>query len=106
VIAGRANGLVGPVRERPTAPILLTASLADERPFELDTPEDHTAFVFVASGEVEVGPERSATTVSAGTIALLGPGNRLRVRATSGPGELLLAQRGRSASPSRAAAPS
>jgi redox-sensitive bicupin YhaK (pirin superfamily) len=91
VIAGRANGLVGPVRERPTAPILLTASLADERPFELDTPEDHTAFVFVASGEVEVGPERSATTVSAGTIALLGPGNRLRVRATSGPGELLLA---------------
>ncbi len=91
VIAGNVNGLAGPVRERPTAPILLTASLADERPFELDTPEDHTAFVFVASGEVEVGPERSPTTVRAGTIALLGPGNRLRVRATGGRSELLLA---------------
>ena len=91
VIAGHVNGLVGPVRERPTAPILLTAALEDERAFELDTPEGHTAFVFVASGEVEVGPEHAATAVGAGTIALLGPGNRLRVRARSSGSQLLLA---------------
>lgn len=89
VIAGDANGLSGPVRERPTAPILLTVSLEDERPFELDTPEGHTAFGFVGSGEVEVGPEHAPTAVGAGAIALLGPGNRLRVRARK-PGSLLL----------------
>jgi hypothetical protein len=91
VIAGDANGLVGPVRERPTAPILLTAHLEDERPFELDTPADHTAFVFVGSGEVEVGPEHAATAVGSGTIALLGPGDRLRVRAKKPGCQLLLA---------------
>jgi redox-sensitive bicupin YhaK (pirin superfamily) len=91
VIAGHVNGLAGPVRERPTAPILLTASLEDERPFELDTPEGHTAFAFVASGEVEIGAENAATSVGAGTIALLGPGDRLRVRATKGRSQLLLA---------------
>lgn len=89
VIAGDANGLSGPVRERPTAPILLTALLEDERPFELDTPEGHTAFAFVGSGEVEVGPAHAPTAVGAGAIALLGPGNRLRVRARK-PGSLIL----------------
>ena len=71
VIAGHVNGLVGPVRERPTAPLLLSAALEDERPFELDTPEGHTAFVFVASGRPEIGPENASTPVSAGTMLLL-----------------------------------
>lgn len=91
VIAGSVNGLVGPVRERPTQPILLSAALEDEHPFELDTPEGHTAFVFVASGRLEIGPAHASTPVSAGTIALLGPGNRLRMRATSPGSQLLLA---------------
>jgi len=91
VIAGDAGGLVGPVRERPTAPLLLTATLADERPLELDTPAEHTAFVFVAAGALELGPEHAATTVGAGTIALLGPGDRLRVRARRDGSQLLFA---------------
>lgn len=91
VIAGDVNGLSGPVRERATAPILLTALLEDERPFELDTPEAHTAFAFVSSGEVEIGPEHAPTAVGAGAIALLGPGDRLRVRARKPGSQLLLA---------------
>ena len=38
VIAGRTGGLAGPVRERPTEPLLLTARLEDDRPVDLELP--------------------------------------------------------------------
>ena len=91
VIAGLAAGLGGPVRERPTQPTLLTLALEDDQPFELDLPEGHSAFAFVASGEVEVGPEGGAGPVREGTIAVLGPGRRVRVRAKEQRSEVLLA---------------
>jgi redox-sensitive bicupin YhaK (pirin superfamily) len=90
-IAGKANGVAGPVRSRPTQPLLLTVALEDDQPFELDLPADHTAFAFVTYGEVAVGPERAATTVGGQTLAVLGPGNRLRARATSRRSQLLIA---------------
>jgi quercetin 2,3-dioxygenase len=91
VIAGRANGLAGPVRDRPTQPLLLTLALEDDRPFELELPAGHTAFAFVASGEVDLGPEGAASVVGANQLALLGPGNRLRARATNRRSALLIA---------------
>ncbi|HWV39951.1 MAG TPA: pirin family protein [Vulgatibacter sp.] len=89
VIAGAVDGLVGPVRERPTEPLLFTAVLEDDRPAVIDTPEGHTAFVFVGSGDVEIGPD--ATPVREGAIALLGPGHRLEVRAPTQRSEILVA---------------
>jgi quercetin 2,3-dioxygenase len=91
VIAGHEGGLIGPVRERPTQPILITLALEDERPFELETPAAHTAFAFVSSGEVDIGAEDRSTTVREGALALLGPGDRLRVRARGIRSELLVA---------------
>jgi redox-sensitive bicupin YhaK (pirin superfamily) len=91
VIAGRLDGLTGPVRERPTQPQLVTVSLADDAPFTLETPRGHTAFAFVAGGEVQVGPEDRFVTVREGDVALLGPGTHLRVRAPSRRSEVLLA---------------
>jgi len=90
VIAGNVDGLAGPVRERPTQPLLLTAALEDDRPLELDVPEGHTAFAFVGSGAVEIGAEGSSTRVPEGALALLGPGTRLRARATDQRSEILL----------------
>jgi hypothetical protein len=91
VIAGHEGALSGPVRERPTAPILLTAALEDERPFELDTPAGHAAIAFVSSGEVEIGAEHAPTVVGAGTLAVLGPGDRLRLRARGQRSDVLVA---------------
>ncbi|GHG82911.1 pirin family protein [Comamonas sp. JC664] len=91
VIAGNMNGLQGPVRERPTQPLLLTVALEDDRPFALDLPTDHTAFAFVSAGEVDLGPETASKTVREGSLALLGPGNQLRVRAKNRRSELLIA---------------
>ncbi|HEY0838864.1 MAG TPA: pirin family protein [Vulgatibacter sp.] len=89
VISGEVNGLVGPVRERPTDPLLVTAMLEDDRPFVVDTPEGHNAFVFVGSGDVQIGPD--ATPVREGAIAILGPGRSLEVRAPTQRSEILVA---------------
>jgi redox-sensitive bicupin YhaK (pirin superfamily) len=77
IISGSLNGLAGPVRTRPTSPTLATVLLADDKPFEVELPSDHTAFVFVHEGAVSIG----ATTVSESALAVLSPGNRLRVQA-------------------------
>jgi redox-sensitive bicupin YhaK (pirin superfamily) len=91
IIAGHVDGATGPVRERPTDPVLLTASLEDDRPFELALPPGHTAFVFVGAGEVQIGPEDQGPAVAERSIALLGAGNRLRLRATNRRSEVLVA---------------
>lgn len=81
VISGDVNGLVGPVRTRPTQPLVATAVLEDDRPFEVDVPTDHAAFVFVGGGEVDLGPENGEAVVGMGRIAVLGAGERIRMRA-------------------------
>jgi redox-sensitive bicupin YhaK (pirin superfamily) len=89
--AGRVDGLTGPVRPRPTQPLLLTVELEDDQPWSVDLPADHTAFLFVGAGEVEVGPENGGRTVAADHLAVLGTGHRLRLRATNRRSEVLLA---------------
>jgi redox-sensitive bicupin YhaK (pirin superfamily) len=81
VIAGRADGLVGPVHQRTTEPLLLTLALEDDRPFEVDVASGHEAFVFVHAGELAIGAPSTETTASEGTLALLGEGRRIRLRA-------------------------
>jgi redox-sensitive bicupin YhaK (pirin superfamily) len=84
-------GVGGAVRERPTQPILMTLALEDDRAFELDTPKGHNAFLFVGSGEVDVGRDGAITTVRQGSLAVLDAGDRLRVRATDRRSEVLIA---------------
>jgi redox-sensitive bicupin YhaK (pirin superfamily) len=94
VISGDYDGLRGPIRPRPTEPLLLTAVLADETPLEVALPREHTAFVFVHEGVAHVGPDDDARRVGAGHLAVLGPGERLRVRArTQRAGVLVAAAR-------------
>ncbi len=88
--AGRLQGRSGPVRARPTEPLLATVSLEDDRPVEIELPTNHTAFVFVAGGEIAIGGG-DGRSVTAGSLALLGPGNRIRLRAANRRSELLLA---------------
>jgi redox-sensitive bicupin YhaK (pirin superfamily) len=81
VISGNVSGAVGPVRPRPTEATLLTLALEDEAPFVLDVPAGHTAFAFVHTGSAVLGPESASTQLTAGMLAVLSPGNRIRVRA-------------------------
>lgn len=81
LISGNLDGLVGPVRARPTDPTLLTLQLENDHPFVLEAPEGNTTFVFVHSGAAQVGPENATQRVTAGTLAILGEGRRLRIQA-------------------------
>jgi quercetin 2,3-dioxygenase len=90
IIAG-ASHRGAPVRPRPTEPTLLTLLLEDDRPFELDLPEGHTAFAFVHTGAATLGPENDATRIAAGTLAVLGDGRALRVQARDERAGLLIA---------------
>jgi quercetin 2,3-dioxygenase len=59
----------------------MTLSLEDERPFLLEVPQGHTAFAFLHTGRASIGPEGAQSDVGAGTLAVLGEGNRIRIRA-------------------------
>ena len=90
IISGEVEGLRGPLPPRSTQPTLFTLTLDSDRPLELDVASGHAAFVFVHQGDVEVGPE-GAPSAGAGTLAVLGEGNRLRLRALSAPSAVLVA---------------
>jgi redox-sensitive bicupin YhaK (pirin superfamily) len=77
LIAGEIDGLVGPVRERATQPLLFTAVLDDDRPISLTLPRGHNAMAFVFDGAIAIG----RTRVPSGSLAVLSPGNRLTLRA-------------------------
>ena len=79
------------VRPRPTEATLATVSLEDDAPLVVDVPRDHTAFAFVHTGALEIGPEGGSTRVAAGTLAVLTAGNRIRLRAAGERTGLVLA---------------
>ncbi|MBX7192365.1 MAG: pirin family protein [Sandaracinaceae bacterium] len=80
-IAGEVLGVDGPVEPRGTEPVLFTATLRDEAPLVVDVPRDHSAFVFVQAGEIEVGPDHRTTRVAEDHLAILGPGSQISLRA-------------------------
>ena len=88
VIAGDVLGARGPMDARPTEPLLLTASLEDDQPLQLDLPAAHAGFVVVHAGEVLVGDRQR---LSAGAIGILGPGDQLRLRADTQRSQVLVA---------------
>ena len=91
VISGNLEGIVGPVRERPTEPTLFRLFLEDDRPVEVQVPTHHTAFIFTTEGEAWVGEDDKAQRVPQDTLAVLGEGSIIRVRAPSQRTELLVA---------------
>ena len=91
VIAGHANGVVGPVRERPTSPTLLVLNLADDTPFELDVADGHAAFAYVGRGDVTIGPNGAESNVQEKQLAILGDGNRIRFQARTQASQVLIA---------------
>lgn len=84
VVAGEMLGATGPARPRTTEPLLGNLWLEDDEPAELDVPHGHTAFVHVYRGAVEVGPVASPVVVPKDTLAVLGAGTRIRLRARDG----------------------
>jgi redox-sensitive bicupin YhaK (pirin superfamily) len=88
VLAGAAGGVTGPVEGIAVAPTLLDVTVTASR-WETPLAEGHAAFVYVLEGTALLGDAGQAVT--AGTVAVLGPGARVVARAAHGTARLLLA---------------
>lgn len=78
VIAGRTDaGTAGPVQGIVTDPLYLDVHLAGPGGFAQALPADHGAVVYVVDGTVRVDDQ----AVAAGSLGVLGPGDRVAVSA-------------------------
>jgi redox-sensitive bicupin YhaK (pirin superfamily) len=91
VVAGEMEGTPGAVRDIEADPQYLDVSLAAGGSFELPVPRDHTAFLYVFEGKLEVGaPGKAARAASAPRLLVLGQGDLVRARASEGPARFLV----------------
>lgn len=88
VVAGRVGDVQGPVVGIATDPTLVDVGLAAGGSFALALPREHNVFVYPFEGDVQVGD--SATAVPRGTLAVLGAGERVVLRAGVAPARILL----------------
>jgi len=88
VIAGTCDGATGPVAGIATEPLYLDLQLPAGAAFTQGIPARHNAFCYVYEGSVRVGG--LARDVPAGHLALLGPGQAVRLAAGATPGRALL----------------
>ncbi len=89
VIAGAVEGRRGPVSGIVADPLLVDATLPANEHLRLALPGDHAAFVYALDGTLALGA--TATPLSAGSLAVLGPGRELRITSTSGGRALIVA---------------
>jgi quercetin 2,3-dioxygenase len=89
IIAGELAGKHGPISGIATDPILLDVSLPAGGAVALPLPQGHAAFVYPFAGEVLVG--EPAVRLPRGTIATLGAGDGVLLRADKSEGRVLLA---------------
>jgi redox-sensitive bicupin YhaK (pirin superfamily) len=80
VIAGRANGIDGPVRDLAIGIEYLDVELAAGKTFEHDTPRNHTVFAYVVNGSIKVHEK----VVTFGHCAVFGEGDEVRISSKEG----------------------
>ncbi|MGM0593434.1 MAG: pirin family protein [Pseudomonadota bacterium] len=87
VVAGTtSHGTAGPVAQIAAQPIYFDISLPAGADFIEPLPSSHSAFIHVIEGAVEIAD----TPVPAGSLAVLGMGERVAISATPGTARLLL----------------
>ena len=93
IIAGKTSeGNRGPVTEIPTSARYLDIELSPGGVFAEPMPKDHAAFAYVIEGSVDVLADRNQDdrSISAGTLALLGEGDRIQLSGSEPRNRLLL----------------
>jgi hypothetical protein len=93
VLAGEAGGVKGPVEGIVTEPVYLDISMGPAASLTQDLPRGHSAFVYTVDGTAIVGghgPETSGARVESGRLAVLGPGDAVRIESAGEAIRLLL----------------
>ncbi|WP_028914839.1 pirin family protein [Pseudoxanthomonas sp. J31] len=90
VIAGRAGGVEGPIRQPATDPLYLDIILAAGSAWECELAAGHNAFAYVFEGQATVGEGGDARLLETSQLGVLGGGTRLVLRAGATPARLIL----------------
>nr|WP_162456858.1 pirin family protein [Pseudoxanthomonas kalamensis] len=85
VIAGRVDGIDGPISQPATDPVYLDIALEPGVGWDYLLPEGHNAFLYAYEGAATVGEGKDARALESQELAILGGGNRLALRAGKQP---------------------
>lgn len=89
ILAGRFNGIDGPVQAPDTDPIYLDVSLDGGAALRTELPAAHNAFIYAYGGPVAIGGD----TIESGELAVLSHGTTVEAHATSATRFILVAGR-------------
>lgn len=92
VIAGAVDGVEGPVKGIAAEPVYMDVAIPAGAVSDHDVAPGHNAFVYLFGGSAEVGAggDSAGKLVRDGELAVLGPGNALRIRAGDDGARLIL----------------
>jgi len=89
VIAGETDrGTVGPVKITTVTPLFFDISLGSDATVSQTVPATHQGFLYVIDGSVHVGI--SGTPLTAGSLGVMGPGDRLEISSGAAAARFLL----------------
>lgn len=92
-IAGTTSqGTVGAVAGRPTEPIYFDVRISEGATYSEVVPDTHSGFVFVVEGSVSVGSDGDGedAVIDAGSLAILGEGDAIKIAGGEGANRILL----------------
>ncbi len=87
VVSGDLFGQKGPVRARPSEPLLAHVALQPGHTVEVPLPTGHTSFVFVNEGDISIAEKKIARA----ELAILNKGERVKLTAGEKGAQLLFA---------------
>lgn len=90
VIAGAVGQVIGPIVQPATDPLYLDIALQAGAGWEYALPQGHNAFAYAYEGAVTVGEGDATGTLASHTLAVLGGGQRLQLRAGAQGARLIL----------------
>ncbi len=79
VIAGHVAGVAGPIQQPATDPTYLDLALEPGARFTQPLPADYAAFLYVFEGTMRIGTDPATGTVRTHELAVLGPGEEIRI---------------------------
>ena len=82
VIAGKFEKAEGPIKGHNIKPVYFDVELIKDKEFNFKLPSTHNTFVYLISGEIEIGKDKHDQVIDS-TLILLTKGENLRVKAKS-----------------------
>ena len=82
VIAGKFENAEGPVKGHNVGPVYFDVELNKDKEFNFKLPSTHNTFIYLVTGEIEIGKNKH-DNVQDSTLILLSNGENLTVKAKS-----------------------